>query len=68
MRAEDAIRQSGLLAEFPEIDIAHAVIGIFGQRVALDYVLKAGDRVEIYRPLQAEPQDARRRRAADDAQ
>lgn len=68
MQVEEAIRQSGLLAEFPEIDMAQIAVGIFGQRVALDYVLKARDRVEIYRPLQVNPQDARRRRALSDAQ
>lgn len=37
--------------------------GVWGKRVAEDYLLRAGDRVEIYRPLQADPKEARRRRA-----
>ena len=60
----DAIRQSGLLKEFPEIDLEHNAVGVFGRIVPLNRRLKAGDRVEIYRPLKCSPQDARRRRAA----
>lgn len=62
MQVEEAIQQSGLLAEFPEIDITRNAVGIFGQRVALTHVLKAGDRVEIYRFLSSTPQEARRHR------
>ena len=64
MRVIDAIHQSGLLAEFPEINTAQNAVGIFGRKVPLDTLLNAGDRVEIYRPLECSPQDARRRRAA----
>ncbi len=60
---EAAIRQSGLLAEFPEIDLAGNRAGVYGEPVALDMPLKGGERVEIYRPLQADPKEARRRRA-----
>ena len=63
MRVVDAIRQSGLLEEFPEINMDHNAVGIFGRKVSLDTSLNAGDRVEIYRPLECSPQDARRRRA-----
>ena len=63
MQVIDAIRQSGLLEEFPEIDIAHNAVGIFGRKVSLKRQLKAGDRVEIYRPLTCSPQAARRQRA-----
>ncbi|MDP2241598.1 MAG: RnfH family protein [Burkholderiales bacterium] len=62
--ALEAITQSGLLARFPQIDPGHQTIGIFGRAVKADAVLQAGDRVEIYRPLVAEPKEARRRRAA----
>lgn len=41
--------------------------GVWGRRVAEDYVLRAGDRVEIYRPLLADPKEARRRRARETA-
>ena len=63
MRVIDAIHQSGLLKEFPEINAAQNAVGIFGRKVSLDTPLNAGDRVEIYRPLECSPQDARRRRA-----
>lgn len=62
--ALEAITQSGLLARIPQIDPARQTIGIFGRVVKADAVLQAGDRVEIYRPLVAEPKEARRRRAA----
>jgi putative ubiquitin-RnfH superfamily antitoxin RatB of RatAB toxin-antitoxin module len=60
----DAIASSGLLAEFPEIDLARATVGIFGERTTLDTRVEEGDRVEIYRPLKADPKTARRARAA----
>ena len=63
MRVIDAIHQSGLLKEFPEIDAAQPAVGIFGRKVSLDTMLNAGDRVEIYRSLECSPQEARRRRA-----
>lgn len=61
--ARQAIEQSGILRRFPEIDLAVQKIGIFGNIARPDVVLKEGDRVEIYRPLVADPKDARRRRA-----
>ena len=66
MRVIDAIHQSGLLEEFPEINTAQPAVGIFGRKVSLDTLLNEGDRVEIYRPLECSPQDARRRRAFKD--
>lgn len=60
--ALQAIVESGLLQRFPQIDAANLEIGIFGKRVGPDTVLQAGDRVEIYRALIADPKDARRRR------
>jgi len=60
---QDAIRASGILARFPEIDLARAAVGIFGTRVALSDAISAGDRIEIYRALVADPKEARRRRA-----
>jgi uncharacterized protein len=59
----DAIRASGLLREFPEIDLARNTAGIWGKPVALDQVLRSRDRVEIYRPLLVDPKEARRVRA-----
>lgn len=58
-----AIRASGLLDEFPEIDLAVNRVGVFGELVKLDTELRDGERVEIYRPLLADPKQARRRRA-----
>lgn len=60
---EQAIRRSGILVEFPEIDIARSKVGIFGRLVSLNTRVQDGDRVEIYRPLIADPKDARRERA-----
>lgn len=61
---EQAIRASGLLQGFPEIDLAVNPVGIFGKLVSLAALLCNGDRVEIYRPLYADPRDMRRQRAA----
>lgn len=60
----DAVQASGLCERFPEIDLARDGVGIFGRRVVLGEVLQPGDRVELYRPLIADPKEARRRRAA----
>jgi len=67
MTAEQAIERSGILEEFPEIDLAENPIGIFGSRVRPSHRLKPGDRVEIYRPLVMSPKQARRLRAAKDS-
>lgn len=58
----EAIEQSGITQSFPGLDPAHSKIGIFGKLVNLETVLRTGDRVEIYRPLIADPKDARRQR------
>ncbi|MCF6355699.1 MAG: RnfH family protein [Candidatus Polarisedimenticolaceae bacterium] len=63
MTVQQAIEASGILQQFPEIDLAVNKVGIFGKTAPLDAVLAAGDRVEIYRPLVADPKEARRRRA-----
>jgi putative ubiquitin-RnfH superfamily antitoxin RatB of RatAB toxin-antitoxin module len=58
---EDALQQSGLRTQYPEIkDMA---TGIFAKVVALDTVVKTGDRIEIYRPLLGDPKEKRRQRA-----
>ncbi len=56
----DAIAASGILQRFPEIDLRAHKVGIFGRRVTVDHVLEEGDRVEIYRPLRADPKQVRR--------
>jgi len=57
----DAVRASGLPGEFPEIDPGRA--GIYGKRVPASAVLRDRDRVELYRPLSADPKEIRRMRA-----
>ena len=64
MTVEEAINQSGILEECPEIDFSVNKVGVFGKAAKLDSVLHAGDRVEIYRPLIADPKEARKKRAA----
>lgn len=59
----EAIRQSGVLTEFPEIVLAEAKLGIFGRRVDVSTSARPGDRIEIYRPLTADPKVVRRERA-----
>ncbi len=63
---EDAITQSGILKQFPEIDLAVNKVGVFGKLVRLDMPLQPGDRVEIYRPLIADPKESRRKKAEGD--
>jgi len=63
--AEDAIQASGILNKFPDIDLSINKIGIFGKLVKLDTALRHLDRVEIYRPLIADPKEVRKQRAAD---
>lgn len=62
----EAVLRSGLDARFPGLDLATVPLGIFGKAVSRPEarVLEAGDRVEIYRPLQADPKEVRKRRAA----
>ena len=60
-----AIVQSGIMMEFPELDIEHSDVGIFGKAATMTTVLSDGDRVEIYRPLIADPKEVRRKRAAE---
>lgn len=61
--AREAVQASGLLARHPEIDPARPQLGMFGRKIRPDTRLKEGDRVEILRPLAADPKEARRRRA-----
>ncbi len=63
--ARDALKQSALPQTFSEIDIVGCPLGVFGKQVPDDYVLKAGDRLEIYRPLLNNPRETRRRLAAE---
>ncbi len=65
-----ALEASGIAAEFPQLDLATCPVGIFGKVVADPdrQVVQAADRLEIYRPLLADPKEIRRLRAAKAAQ
>lgn len=65
---QTAIMQSGVLQQFTEIDLRQNKIGIFSRPAKLTDILKDGDRVEIYRPLLADPKEIRRQRAEQQAQ
>ena len=60
-----AIVQSGIMMDFPDLDLENARVGIFGKVKPMTTVLEDGDRVEIYRPLIADPKEVRRKRAAE---
>jgi len=63
---EQAIRLSGVLEHYPDIDLAKTnKFGIFGKIAKSDRILKEGDRIEIYRPLIADPKEVRRKRASE---
>jgi len=64
---EEAIRASGLLALRSDIDLAKNKVGIYSRPVKLADNVKDGDRVEIYRPLIADPKELRRQRAEKSA-
>jgi putative ubiquitin-RnfH superfamily antitoxin RatB of RatAB toxin-antitoxin module len=60
-RVRDAIERSGILRQFPHIDLDAQKVGVFGKLVKLDAALRAGDRVEIYRAITCDPQTVPRR-------
>ena len=61
----EAIDRSGILQKYPEIDLAKNKLGIFAKLTKPDSVLRDRDRVEIYRPLIADPKEVRKQRAAE---
>jgi putative ubiquitin-RnfH superfamily antitoxin RatB of RatAB toxin-antitoxin module len=61
----EAINASGVVERHPEIDLAKNKLGIFGKLTKADAVLRDRDRVEIYRPLIADPKEIRRKRAEE---
>lgn len=61
--ARQAVERSGILQRCPEIDLAHSTLGVFSRIASPDARLRDGDRVEIYRPLIADPKQVRRNRA-----
>ncbi|AWB67242.1 RnfH family protein [Saccharobesus litoralis] len=60
---ENCILQSGILREYPEIDLSVNKVGIWSRNKKLSDTVREGDRIEIYRPLIADPKEVRRRRA-----
>jgi putative ubiquitin-RnfH superfamily antitoxin RatB of RatAB toxin-antitoxin module len=61
----DAIQASGILEKHPDIDLASNKVGIFGKLCKMDVPLRDKDRIEIYRPLIADPKEVRRKRAEE---
>jgi len=61
----EAVRASGIAEKHPEIDLAQNKLGIYGKLTKADAVLRDKDRVEIYRPLIADPKEVRRKRAEE---
>jgi putative ubiquitin-RnfH superfamily antitoxin RatB of RatAB toxin-antitoxin module len=61
---KQAIKLSGILELYPQINLLHDKTGIFGKIAKLDTILREKDRVEIYRPLIADPKEVRKQRAA----
>lgn len=64
LTAREAILDSGILDEFPGIDLTTTPLGVFGKPCTQDTLLREGDRVELYRPLVNDPREARRNRAS----
>ena len=62
---QQGLDASGLLAKYPEIDIRKNKFGIWNKLSKLDAVLRDKDRIEIYRPLIADPKEVRKQRAAE---
>lgn len=62
---QQAVEKSGLMLKYPEIDLAKNKFGVFAKLSKLDTVLRDKDRVEIYRPLIADPKEVRKKRAAE---
>ena len=64
--AEQVVKQSNIVSSFPEIDLDNLKLGVFGKAIKSNYILEESDRIEIYRPLVADPKEVRRRKAAAD--
>jgi hypothetical protein len=62
---KQAVEASGLSAKYPDIDLAKGKFGIYSKLAKSDTVLRDRDRVEIYRPLIADPKEVRKQRAAE---
>ena len=60
----DVIARSGIGTQFPDVDMDNMPVGIWGTPVSRDRPVGPGDRVELYRPLEIDPREARRQRAS----
>ncbi len=65
MTIRQVVERSGVLEQFPEIELESAKVGIFSKLSKLDTTVRAKDRIEIYRPLIADPKAVRKQRAAE---
>ncbi len=65
LTAREAINASDILTHFPDLDLDTIDIGVFGKAIKSDYPLQQGDRIELYRPLIADPKEVRRKRAKE---
>ena len=63
--AKEAIELSGILTKFEAVSLDYHPVGIFGKLTTLDHILRDRDRVEIYRPLIADPKEMRRKRVVE---
>lgn len=63
----EAIERSGIRKQFPDMEINPLALGVFSRKVTPEHILCDGDRVEIYRPLIADPKEMRKQRALRDA-
>jgi hypothetical protein len=61
----EAVERSGIAKQFPEQDLSACTLGIWGRLAASDQLLQDGDRIEIYRPLNIDPREARRQLATE---
>jgi len=64
MTIEEVIHHSGILETYPDIDLSKNKVGVFGKLAKMSSTLRESDRIEIYRPLIADPKEVRRQRAA----
>jgi len=64
---KDAIDRSGILKQFPEIDLKKQKVGVFHKIITLETALVDGDRVEIYRALTVDPKTVRRKTKGEDS-
>ena len=59
----DVISHAAIGEQFPDMQISELAVGVWGKKVSRDYVVRDGDRIEVYRPLQIDPREARRKLA-----